>query len=261
MISLDIITNSNPRGVKIMNDKFDNNKGYDLNEFDDDKASNDSFNSMDSEIPNHEIYNDTENEAVPDYGDDFDSQTGEGDFSDEGSFDSDDDNEEYYINTMSDSKSLNKGNKAKSHNNSRFGKNKKRKNTNKKLSLILTAAAVVCLILAVVFAVTQCNSKKANSTATTSSTQSSSTTQQVTTEVQYETEYVQQSNNETQYVEPQTEYVEPETETQIVTQTQIQTEAPTVATAQPQTDQAATIAPPDDDDDDGDAESPVVVEG
>ena len=123
-------------------DNFDVTGGssndYDLDNFDVDAADNFS----------HTVHSEAEetnrNDADDDYGDNFDSQTGED--NKEYSFDDDYENnsEEYYINTTPSGKSKS------------GGKKKKKKSSNKAVAAVLTVAAVMCLVAAIVFAVTQC---------------------------------------------------------------------------------------------------------
>lgn len=139
---------------------------------------------------------------TPDYGDNFDSQTGEQVSKATKDFQYDlssDDIGNYYTKSTINPK--------------RKKVVKKKKRTSRNVAVILTIAAVICLIVAVVFAFTQCSSQKNDKKASTSTAPS---TEQVTT-VQPTTEYgddnyVPVYTEEPTY-EPPTEY-QPETEPQ-----------------------------------------------
>ena len=139
---------------------------------------------------------------TPDYGDNFDSQTGEQVSKATKDFQYDlssDDIGNYYTKSTINPK--------------RKKVVKKKKRTSRNVAVILTIAAVICLIVAVVFAFTQCSSLKNDKKASTSTAPS---TEQVTT-VQPTTEYgddnyVPVYTEEPTY-EPPTEY-QPETEPQ-----------------------------------------------
>lgn len=145
---------------------------------------------------------------TPDYGDNFDSQTGEQVSKATKDFQYDlssDDIGNYYTKSTIHPK--------------RKKVVKKKKRTSRNVAVILTIAAVICLIVAVVFAFTQCSSQKNDKKASTSTAPS---TEQVTT-VQPTTEYgddnyVPVYTEEPTY-EPQTEY-QPETEAPVQTEPQ-----------------------------------------
>lgn len=152
---------------------------------------------------------------APDYGDNFDSQTGEQVSKATMDFQYDlsaDDRGNYYT------KSTIRPERKKVV--------KKKKRTSRNMAVILTIAAVICLIIAVVFAFTQCSSQKKDEKVTTSPSTEQVTTEQPTTEYgddnyvpvyteeptyEPETEYVPETEAPVQTTEPQTEYV-PETE-------------------------------------------------
>ena len=139
---------------------------------------------------------------APDYGDNFDSQTGEQVSKATKDFQYDlsaDDRGNYYT------KSTIRPERKKVV--------KKKKRTSRNMAVILTIAAVICLIIAVVFAFTQCSSQKKDEKVTTSQV----TTEQPTTEYG-DDNYVPVYTEEPTY-EPETEYV-PETEAPVQTEPQ-----------------------------------------
>ena len=114
---------------------------------------------------------------TPDYGDNFDSQTGEQVSKATKDFQYDlssDDIGNYYTKSTINPK--------------RKKVVKKKKRTSRNVAVILTIAAVICLIVAVVFAFTQCSSQKNDKKASTAPSTEQVTTVQVTT-VQPTTEY------------------------------------------------------------------------
>lgn len=138
---------------------------------------------------------------TPDYGDNFDSQTGEQVSKATKDFQYDlssDDIGNYYTKSTIHPK--------------RKKVVKKKKRTSRNVAVILTIAAVICLIVAVVFAFTQCSSQKKNDNkASTAPSTEQVTTVQPTTEYG-DDNYVPVYTEEPTY-EPQTEY-QPETEPQ-----------------------------------------------
>lgn len=143
---------------------------------------------------------------TPDYGDNFDSQTGEqvSKATKDYQYDlSSDDRGNYY--TKSTVRPKRK----------KVVKKKKRKSRN--MAVIFTIAAVICLIIAIVFAFTQCSSQKKDDKATTAPSTVQVTTEQPTTEYG-DDNYVPVYTEEPTY-EPQTEYV-PETEAPVQTEPQ-----------------------------------------
>lgn len=153
---------------------------------------------------------------APDYGDNFDSQTGEQvtKVTKDYQYDlSSDDKGNYYTKSTIHPK--------------RKKVVKKKKRTNRNMAVIFTIAAIICLIIAIVFAFTQCNSQKKDDKATTSPSTQQITTAQPTTEYG-DDNYVPDYTDAPAY-EPETEY-QPETETPVQTEPQTEyqpaTEAP-----------------------------------
>lgn len=144
---------------------------------------------------------------TPDYGDNFDSQTGEQVSKSTKDFQYDlssDDIGNYYTKSTIHPK--------------RKKVVKKKKRTSRNVAVILTIAAVICLIVAVVFAFTQCSSQKKNDNkASTAPSTEQVTTVQPTTEYG-DDNYVPVYTEEPTY-EPQTEY-QPETEAPVQTEPQ-----------------------------------------
>lgn len=198
-------------------DGFESIKGDRLNMYDDDNFDVDGT----GQIPSRNIHSDADDKGLyeadsGDYGDNFDSQTGED--AKENMYDDDyeDSKEEYYINTTPSDRKNRRGNNRK--------KSQKKNGSNKKVSVILAVLAVLCLIAAVIFAVSQCSDEDGDSKATTAPTTKGSTAVQTTQPQYYETEA---------YTEP----VETEAPTQIYT------EEPTEVYTQPPTQAPETQAP------------------
>lgn len=227
------------------NNKYNKSKGYDLDNFDDEVA----FparrnNAPEKPVESHDDYGDNfdndvkfagdyDEDAVqmpeidfeddmgtpvkmpseredstqtPDYGDNFDSQTGEQVSKATKDFQYDlssDDRGNYYTKSTIRPK--------------RKKVVKKKKRTSRNMAVIFTIAAVICLIVAVVFAFTQCNSQKKDNKATTAPSTEQVTTVQPTTEYG-DDNYVPVYTEEPTY-EPQTEY-QPETEAPVQTEPQ-----------------------------------------
>ena len=157
-----------------------------------------------------------------DYGDDFDSQTGIRNQSDcedgyHDGFGTDNTTDIY-----SSSGSANSREKTKS-------KSKKKKHNNRTVAIVLSIAAVICLIAAIVFALSQC-SDNADNKATTAPAET--TAQPSTVQTIEETE---------PYVEAEHTIVQPDTEANVITTSPepAATEAPTQAEPV-QTETAAT---------------------
>ena len=130
---------------------------------------------------------------TPDYGDNFDSQTGEQVSKATKDFQYDlssDDIGNYYTKSTIHPK--------------RKKVVKKKKRTSRNVAVILTIAAVICLIVAVVFAFTQCSSQKNDNKASTAPSTEQVTTVQPTTEYG-DDNYVPVYTEEPTY-EPPTEY-------------------------------------------------------
>ncbi len=241
------------------NNKYNKNKNYDLDNFDDEVA----FparrnNAPEKPAENHDDYGDNfdndvkfagdyDEDAVqipeidfeddmgtpvkmpskrddstqtPDYGDNFDSQTGEQVSKATKDFQYDlssDDRGNYYTKSTIRPK--------------RKKVVKKKKRTSRNMAVIFTIAAVICLIIAVVFAFTQCSSQKKDNKATTAPSTEQVTTVQPTTEYG-DDNYVPVYTEEPTY-EQQTEY-QPETEAPV--QTQPQTEYQPVTEPQQSSD-------------------------
>lgn len=144
---------------------------------------------------------------TPDYGDNFDFQTGEQVSKATKDFQYDlssDDIGNYYTKSTIHPK--------------RKKVVKKKKRTSRNVAVILTIAAVICLIVAVVFAFTQCSSqKKKDNKASTAPSTEQVTTVQPTTEYG-DDNYVPVYTEEPTY-EPPTEY-QPETEAPVQTEPQ-----------------------------------------
>lgn len=150
---------------------------------------------------------------TPDYGDNFDSQTGEQVSKATKDFQYDlssDDIGNYYTKSTINPK--------------RKKVVKKKKRTSRNVAVILTIAAVICLIVAVAFAFTQCSSQKKNDNkASTAPSTEQVTTAQPTTEYgddNYVPVYTEEPTYEPTY-EPPTEY-QPETEAPVQTEPQTQ---------------------------------------
>lgn len=164
---------------------------------------------------------------TPDYGDNFDSQTGEPVSKATKDFQYDlssDDIGNYYTKSTINPK--------------RKKVVKKKKRTSRNVAVILTIAAVICLIVAVVFAFTQCSSQKNDKKASTSTAPS---TEQVTT-VQPTTEY-----GDDNYVPVYTEEptYEPPTEYQPETEAPVQTEPQTEYQPETEPQQSSDISVPE----------------
>ena len=160
---------------------------------------------------------------TPDYGDNFDSQTGEQVSKATKDFQYDlssDDIGNYYTKSTINPK------------------RKKKKRTSRNMAVILTIAAVICLIVAVVFAFTQCSSQKNDNKASTAPSTEQVTTEQVTT-VQPTTEY-----GDDNYVPVYTEEptYEPPTEYQPKTEAPVQTEPQTEYQPETEPQQSSDIS-------------------
>lgn len=141
---------------------------------------------------------------APDYGDNFDSQTGEQVSKATKDFQYDlssDDRGNYYTKSTIHPKCKKVV--------------KKKKRTSRNMAVIFTIAAVICLIIAFVFAFTQCSSQKKDDKATTAPSTQQVTTEQPTTEYG-DDNYVPVYTEEPTY-EPQTDY-QPETDAPVQTE-------------------------------------------
>ena len=218
------------------NNKYNKNKGYDLDNFDDEvafpakrnntpeKPAEDYGDSFGEDIKFPSDYDEDavqmpeidfeddmgtpvkmpserdDSAQAPDYGDNFDSQTGEQVSKATKDFQYDlssDDRGNYYTKSTIRPKSKKVV--------------KKKKRTSRNMAVIFTIAAVICLIIAVVFAFTQCSSQKKDDKATTAPSTQQVTTEQPTTEYG-DDNYVPVYTEEPTY-EPQTDY-QPATEPQ-----------------------------------------------
>lgn len=143
---------------------------------------------------------------TPDYGDNFDSQTGDQVSKATKDFQYDlssDDIGNYYTKSTIHPK--------------RKKVVKKKKRTSRNVAVISTIAAIICLIVAVVFAFTQCSSQKNDNKTSTAPSTEQVTTVQPTTEYG-DDNYVPVYTEESTY-EPPTEY-QPETEAPVQTEPQ-----------------------------------------
>ena len=160
---------------------------------------------------------------TPDYGDNFDSQTGEQvtKVTKDYQYDlSSDDRGNYYTKSTIHPK--------------RKKVVKKKKRTSRNMAVILTIATVICLIIAIIFAFTQCSSLNKNNKATTAPSTQQMTTEQPTTEYG-DDNYAPVYTEEPTY-EQQTEY-QPETEAPVQTEPQTEYQP---ATEAPQSSESST---------------------
>ncbi len=191
-------------------------KKYNLDEFDSDYI-----------IPTGNEYSEQDRFDKLDYGDDFDFQTGEDNSA--YSYTLDDDNDEDYTTTSTFS-----------------GKRKpvKKSRGSRNAAIVFTVLAIICLIAAIIFALTQCTgTSKTALIASTEASTTAATTEAEQTEEQYEpqTEAESQTEPEAQ-TEPQTQapqttealqtsQPEPETSSEVLEQTtvssDVSSEAPT----------------------------------
>lgn len=205
-------------------------KDYDLDNFDvDGQTSDKEVDNYDTDGVAHKVS--TENSAdiddeTDEYGDDFDSQTGEDNTKTKVNV-YDDSVDEYYFNRQPIESKL-------------------KENNGKKIAIILSIVASVCVIVALLFAITQCSKIE--------DTEKKPTTTSATTSVVETTAYQTQAQQEetTVYEETEAPTTEPVTEPTIVT------EAPTEAVEE--TTVPEVVVPDETIDDGADEDDPVVEE-
>ena len=138
-----------------------------------------------------------------DYGDGFDSQTGEDKAEQKPENVYDDD---YSSSGMSKAKRT--YNNANAHNNKSGGKKPKKKSGSFKIAAVLAVLAVICLIAAMVFAFSKCSFGKGGNTETTVPTTQRVTTAPVTQQITDAPVYTEPEQTEPEYTEPV--YTEPQ---------------------------------------------------
>lgn len=198
--------------------EFAGNSGgsYDLENFDDDISfdnkrqpeSGENYDKIVNRRKSGVNADSRQDNPAADYGDGFDSQTGEDKAEQKPENVYDDD---YSSSGMSKAKRT--YNNANAHNNMSGGKKPHKKKGSFKIAVVLAVLAVICLIAAVIFAFSKCSIGKGGNTETTVPTTQRVTTAPVTQQITDAPVYTEPEPTEPEYTEPeQTEPVQTEPE-------------------------------------------------
>lgn len=183
---------------------------YDLDNFDDgispdnkrQPESGDNFDKTGDRRKSRVNSDSRQKNPAADYGDGFDSQTGEdkAEQKPENEY-----NDDYSISSVSKAKRT--YNNANAHNNMSGSKKPHKKKGSFKIAVVLAVLAVICLIAAVIFAFSKCSIGKGGNTAATAPTTQRVTTAPVTQQITDAPVYTEPEQTEPQPTEPV--YTEP----------------------------------------------------